>query len=404
MMSGTQSYDTLGRRQCHAPRLVYAGPMNSARPVDPGPASAKSQSSNLDILRAIAVSTVFLFHLALGLGRAAGHDEAWMGHGFDPEPIGRSAVLLFFVHTSFVLMQSLERSEIAGDRIAISFFIRRAFRIYPLSIVCVLAILALRIPHSFYSNSFEFPTWRALIANLLLFQNATKDPSVTVPLWSLPYEVQMYALLPLVYLTVRLTRSAAGAVLCFVGSALAAPAAFMVSYRAAYLTQFLPCFMAGAVAYRLTARHPTKRWPSWCWPISIVGLMALYIVAINVQHISIWAFSNRGCFIAGGICLILGCALPRFKHATNPVLVRVSKSIAKYSYGIYLTHMSVIWFSFIRLQGIAAPLRWLIFLLLSVSVPIALFHIVENPLIAVGRKLSHAASEGLRSRQTVTSS
>ena len=313
-------------------------------------------------------------------------------------------MLLFFVHTSLVLMQSLERSEKAGDRLAVPFFIRRAFRIYPLSVVCVLVILALHIPHSFYSNSFEFPKWRALIANLLLFENATKDPSVTVPMWSLPYEVQVYALLPLVYLTVRVTRPAAGAILCFAGSVLAAPAAIMVSYRAAYLLQFLPCFMAGVVAYRLAARHPKSWWPSWCLPIFIVGLMALYVTAIDAQHIEIWGFSNRGCFIAGGMCLMLGCALPRFKQATNPALVAVSKSIAKYSYSIYLTHLSVIWFSFIRLRKIAAPLQWLIFLLLSVSVPIILFHIVENPMIALGRKLSRTASRGLRGPQTATPS
>jgi peptidoglycan/LPS O-acetylase OafA/YrhL len=59
--------------------------------------------------------------------------------------IGSFGVLLFFVHTCLVLMYSMERSNLEGRRLADNFYIRRIFRIYPLSIFAVLAAVALHL-------------------------------------------------------------------------------------------------------------------------------------------------------------------------------------------------------------------------------------------------------------------
>lgn len=346
-----------------------------------------NESSNLDVLRAIGVVVVFCFHLALALGGPPGYTFTLFG--VDPDPFGRPAVFLFFAHTSFVLMQSLERLATAGDRLVSTFFIRRVFRIYPLSIVIVLAILALHIPRSFHSGPFVFPGWSTVVSNLLLCQNLTTSASISLPMWTLPFEVQMYALLPFVYLSLRRSRSVRGAMLWYIGATLAAPAAALVSYRAAHVLQFFPCFIAGVVAYKLSGQRPARRWPSWCWPIFIVLLMALYGIAVTLQHVSIWSFGLRDFLSAGLTTLILGLMLPRFKYATNPVWVYVTTWIAKHSYGIYLTHMSVMWISFVALASRAAPLRWLVFVTLSLALPAACQRWIENPMIQLGRKLTH---------------
>ena len=90
--------------------------------------SAKTDSANLDFLRAYAVLTVYfghalqVFHIEQIFGRVTIYDFAQTG------------VLIFFVHTSLVLMLSLERLRIAPSwRLFKAFYIRRAFRIYPLS-------------------------------------------------------------------------------------------------------------------------------------------------------------------------------------------------------------------------------------------------------------------------------
>src|SRR5271163_66338 len=80
--------------------------------------SPTGELANLDLLRAVAVGLVFVFHLALTMG--------YVGLG-DPALCG---VLLFFVHTALVLMMSMERLGLSGRSLYTTFFVRRIFRIY----------------------------------------------------------------------------------------------------------------------------------------------------------------------------------------------------------------------------------------------------------------------------------
>ena len=70
-------------------------------------------------------------------------------------------------------------------------------RIYPLSIVAVLSVSCMAI---LSGGIFDF---RVVIANLLLIQNITDSPSIPATLWSLPYEVQMYLILPFFFLMIN---------------------------------------------------------------------------------------------------------------------------------------------------------------------------------------------------------
>lgn len=70
--------------------------------------SKVSQDSNLDILRWIAVPAVFItYALQVIAGNKLGERFTY---GVDTAALGHSGVLIFFVHTSLVLMQSLERA------------------------------------------------------------------------------------------------------------------------------------------------------------------------------------------------------------------------------------------------------------------------------------------------------
>ena len=78
------------------------------------PPAAKQDNTNLNILRAIAVLAVLLYHCL-------------QRFGIELFSMGRFGVLIFFVHTALVLMMSLER--LGGDRMVTRFYTQRFFRI-----------------------------------------------------------------------------------------------------------------------------------------------------------------------------------------------------------------------------------------------------------------------------------
>jgi peptidoglycan/LPS O-acetylase OafA/YrhL len=67
----------------------------------------KQDSPNLDILRATAILVVLVSHFPSSMG--LGDDPFW-----GLESIGRMGVRMFFIHTSLVLMLSLQRLELQG--------------------------------------------------------------------------------------------------------------------------------------------------------------------------------------------------------------------------------------------------------------------------------------------------
>ena len=118
-------------------------------------------------------------------------------------------MLIFFVHTSLVLLLSLKR-QMGMPRLELRFYIQRVFRIYPLSILCVLVSLWFQI--AWPDPIFSPRSGVSIAANLLLVQNFLREPlSISAPLWSLPFEVQMYAVLRAIFLLLR-RRGMSGAV------------------------------------------------------------------------------------------------------------------------------------------------------------------------------------------------
>jgi peptidoglycan/LPS O-acetylase OafA/YrhL len=124
---------------------------------------SRAISPNLDLLRSIAVLCVFFSHLFGSLGRGQIGD------------LGQFGVILFFVHTSFVLMGSLGRLDQHAEskrRLMIRFWVRRIFRIYPLAILFILLAIAFRIP---IAPGFQYH-WAGLKPLLSNLVNPEPDP------------------------------------------------------------------------------------------------------------------------------------------------------------------------------------------------------------------------------------
>src|ERR1700757_2677137 len=120
--------------------------------------------------------------------------------------LGGLGVLLFFVHTSLVLMQSLEREPGAAG-----FYVRRIFRIYPLAIAAIFLVIVFRIPQASISvGHFAgfHPDFGDMVSNLALMQSFSMRAPVLGPTWRLSYELQMYVLLPVLFALVTSLRRA----------------------------------------------------------------------------------------------------------------------------------------------------------------------------------------------------
>jgi peptidoglycan/LPS O-acetylase OafA/YrhL len=164
-------------------------------------------SANLDLLRALAVLMVLAQHL---LRRA----ELLSVGPIPVETIGHFGVLLFFVHTSLVLMYSMHRaSDRDAKELVRSFYIRRFFRIYPLSTVAIVAALVLGVTTMGPVHGLAVtarPNLVAVSSDLLMVQNLTQAPSIINVLWSLPYEIQMYLVLPFLFLWIMVDEEGSG--------------------------------------------------------------------------------------------------------------------------------------------------------------------------------------------------
>lgn len=344
-----------------------------------------ASSRNLDLLRSFAVLLVVGFHIAKFFN--------WRLETLRVTDFGMLGVMLFFVHTTLVLMFSLERQS-ADSRapLFLPFMVRRCFRIYPLAALVVAGAYLFRIPSDLQFGGFHLLHQSAgnLLANLLLVQNVTQQKANPGILWSLPLELQMYLALPALFLFARRARSAwvvmafwcacvalwfavgfASGVLPLADGIVRSPAEALLKF-----TRFAPCFLPGIVAYKLWRRR--KILPALLWPVFLALCCGAFVLLSGRQPIeSGWV-----------ICLAIGLGVSFFREMPESLLAALSKHIARYSYGIYLLHYFAIWAAFAVFRRLNAGLQIAIFVALLASLSVFLYHAVEAPLIAAGVRIS----------------
>jgi peptidoglycan/LPS O-acetylase OafA/YrhL len=322
----------------------------------------------------VAVLCVFFAHLH---EIASGHRSEVGWH------FAQMGVLIFFVHTSMVLMLSLERARSEGAALFGSFYLRRFFRLYPLSMFCVaLAFVLAASPHP--GEFVRHWTTGELVSNLALTINLTYTDEMVGGIWTLPLEVQMYVMLPFLYLACRAAPVRRVAVLWLACLALGLLQPH-VSQRLDVFA-YAPCFVAGVLAWRLS-RSTHRRLPGWLWPAAFAATWPVFLVATREANMYYrWAF-----------CLTLGLAIPWFQELRFQPLVQSTKLVAKYSYGIYLSHVGIMVFLF-RLP-LPALAQWSALAVLAILCPVAMYHLIEHPMIQAGQR----AASRLFGRSTAAS-
>jgi peptidoglycan/LPS O-acetylase OafA/YrhL len=354
----------------------------SDTPSTPSPAT---ELSNLDLLRAFAVLAVVADHFVTMVATRVGAVVTpFVWH------VGRVGVLVFFVHTSLVLMQSLARTPLSGWRLFTHFYTRRVFRIYPLSTLCTVVVLAFAVPRV----PWELPTaWTRteIVSSLLLVNNLTHTEAVVGPLWSLPYELQMYVLLPCLFLLARRMPFLGWAIGLFVASVIVGVVQPMVPGASRLdLARYGPCFVAGVVAY-VGLLRVSPRLPGWTWPIAVLGLMSAYVaasLATGIVH-STW--------ISWVFCGAVGLLIPTVRQVTSPLLVRTAHVIARYSYGVYLFHVIGVWLAFAAVPQSVVVATGL-GLLMTAAMAVFTYHAIEKPGIALGGRVARRLVAGRPAR------
>ena len=351
-------------------------------PATPPVISNDTESSNLDALRSVAIVTVLIDHLIPTLHHQLGFGStqllAFTAH------IGQAGVLAFFVHTSLVLMFSLERMTARNKSVTLDFYIRRFFRIYPLSWAAIALALTLSIP----SNTWRTPEIMSndiIIANIMLIQNLYTKKQVLQPLWSLAYEVQMYVVLPFLFF---ITRRPFGSYYIMLLTAVFSALGVFISFKTGHLNMaaYVPCFLAGVLCY--STRHlKIKLLPGALWLPLMVIMVAAYSWFQQTEPEPVywqgWIY-----------CLALAAFINLAHDSTSRRLNWGTHQIAKYSYGLYLLHVPVLHLIF-NVPDINTP--WLATILLfslTLGASIISFHLLENPFIEMGRRLSTRPSQG----------
>jgi len=323
------------------------------------------QWANLDFLRSFAVLLVVWQHSML-----YSHRYALVGWS------GLTGVCFFFVHTSLVLMWSLERDHHVGR-----FYIRRIFRIYPLWLVVLALYIAFKIPASpAFAPYFGFhmPAHKEWLPNILLLFNIEVVSPVVGASWTLPVEVQMYLLLPFLYFFVRGARKLWP--LLLLDAFIVVWDIAMYPAECSILPMCIPYFLGGVMAYQLSKTVRPKV-PAWVFPI-FLGILA----AVGFRY-SNYRYSWL-------LCLILGLSLPHFRQMSWQPVLRASHLIAKYSYGIYLCHFIAITAGLYYLRGHGLPVRLAAFTATIVVLPVLFYHLIEEPMIRLGSNIAKRIEPG----------
>jgi peptidoglycan/LPS O-acetylase OafA/YrhL len=338
----------------------------------------KLPERNLDVLRAVAVLCVLADHVVIAATPPGNISWGW---------VGRAGVLIFFVHTALVLMGSLERSGGTRPGWISRFYLRRALRIYPLAVATIALVLALGIPE--HTVHVGYPAWPyhrpddgTILSNIFLVQNLVAKGNVLGVLWTLPIEVQMYVALPICFL---IARRSVHAVLLLALAGMAGALAWQAEvpipglWRLTMLA-YVPCFMGGVLAYALLRRSSTPRLSPAIFFLAVGAVMAAFFAARS-RYLS---FAPQWVF-----CLALGVLISNGREIASSAFSRAAHVIAKYSYGIYLLHLPILWIALVAFGGLSHVAQWMIFAVLMVAFPWAAFHLIEHPGIVLAQRMLH---------------
>ncbi|MBN9508697.1 MAG: acyltransferase [Alphaproteobacteria bacterium] len=347
-------------------------------------------------LRGLLACWVVLGHML----PAAGLGDDWRGP-FKVIAFGGYAVDVFIIVSGFVIFYLLDTARETYGR----FLWRRALRLYPLYLVCLLASLAvipLQIeayanapwphPHNLAVVAIDYETLRDLpqhlAAHLLMAHGLLSgwllpygNYAILGQAWSLSLEWQFYVVAPL--FAAAFLR---GTMPTLVATAVACALYFLVTGNEGFLPRHIPLFAFGIASYYLWR----ERWqPRWALA-PVVGVALAYLLTGNPPLV-IWSAVLLAILQPRGV----GSAVVRRVLEAPPVMW-----LGRISYPIYLVHNMVLTAALLGLERVGAARfgQWPFVAMLAALtfggtlVVASLLHRgIEMPCIALGRRRARVA-------------
>jgi peptidoglycan/LPS O-acetylase OafA/YrhL len=343
----------------------------------------------LDLLRAIAVVWVMLFHSFLVGG--LGPDFEWLSR------FGWAGVDIFFVLSGFLIGTQVLRPLQQGDPLSLrAFYRRRAWRIVPAFAV----VLALYACFPALREAPGLQAWwqfAAFIVNLTIDYGRNQAFSHA---WSLCVEEHFYLAFPLI--AAALTRRpsarlfmAVCAAVCLFGIALrtgvwlhdaaADPPRNWFIEDLYYPTWMrLDGLLVGVVLATVQVYRPQQ----WAWLQSRSG--RLLLAGLAVSGVALWLFRDRTGLLANALgwpvlSLGFGLLVAAASAADGPLgrwSIPGAGWVAAISYSLYLSHKIAMHLVHVTIAPTLAAHRWLLFATYALAVLVcgaALHYLVERP-------------------------
>ncbi|HEX3092906.1 MAG TPA: acyltransferase [Candidatus Angelobacter sp.] len=367
--------------------------------------TSSAREPGLDLMRAIAILWVMLWHVRLvlrpGIWSGAGN-YGWMG------------VDLFFVLSGYLIGSQLLRPYTRGSQPSIGgFYMRRAFRVLPAYLTVLLFYFA--IP-GFREAPGLSPLWQFLTFTQNFRIDYAHDQAFS-HVWSLCVEEHFYLVLPLLILLLMRRPSFGKAVavtlgiLCF-GIAIRA-------YIYIHQVQVLPREDdAFALAYVEKIYYPTHTRldgllvgvtlatiktfrPAW-WQRAMSHGYILLVGGLALCACAMWLFRDRLSFPAAVIgfpllALGLGLLIASSIAPSSPLSkVRGFGLIAALAYSAYLTHKEIMHLVYTRLPKLIGAGGWLAlaaYFASSFLVAFVLYLAIERPFLRLRERISSRAAK-----------
>lgn len=334
----------------------------------------------LDGWRAVSIAFVILSHIAIQSGIDANHDagSAIIISLFPLiQGLGYAGVVIFFVISGFVICRGLTKESELLHRVSLSaFYVRRAFRILPPLAVYVLTIFILDQYHLINLGSGSIFRALTFTCNIPVGYCGGWFGEHT---WSLSTEEQFYLLIPLVFSTLAMNRTAVLTSFAFVSIGLIFSLQAVGSDLGSLVLAPFFAISVGVVC-ALNERRLQSFTADMPAALFYVAILVFFLLAraLNTRY---WAFAQLALPIVVAYPLLVSMTkLPLGAKwlAAPPVL-----ALGRVSYGIYLWQ---------ELATGAIPHGGIVFDVLAVGVALAVafasYFWLERPMIRIGSSLS----------------